>query len=134
VGYRLLADAVAVLHFLFVAFIPLGGLLALRWPRVALVHLVCAVWGALIVFTDVVCPLTPLEKTLRAWGGGAGYDGGFIRHYLVGSVFPGGLSPWAERGFLLAAVLLNVLAYRLVVRRWRRSSRAPGVADPTRTA
>ncbi len=33
--YRLLADAVAILHFLFVVFVVAGGLLALRWPKEA---------------------------------------------------------------------------------------------------
>ncbi len=43
--YRLLADLVVVLHVLFVAFVVLGGLLVLRWPRLAWVHVPAALWG-----------------------------------------------------------------------------------------
>ena len=133
-GYRLLADAVALAHLVFVLFIPLGGLVALRWPRMAGLHLVAALWGAVIVFTDAVCPLTPMEKALRVWGGGDGYEGGFIRHYLVGPLFPDGLPMPAWAGLLAGSLLLNGWAYRKLARRLRtgRSSPAPGAAVPPR--
>ena len=41
-----LADAVVVLHLLFVAFVVAGGALLWRWPRVAWLHLPAALWGA----------------------------------------------------------------------------------------
>ena len=118
-GYRLLADAVALLHLAFVLFIPLGGLAVVRWPRLAWLHLVCAVWGALIVWTDVVCPLTPLEKSLRLRAGVPAYEGGFIRHYLVGPLFKDGLPPALTWTLLAAALLGNGWLYR---RAFRRSS------------
>jgi len=62
--YRFLADLVVTLHLLFVLFVLLGGLLALRWPRVAWLHLPAAVWGALIEFTGGICPLTACTKSL----------------------------------------------------------------------
>jgi len=119
-GYRFLADAVALVHLAFVLFIPLGGLAVLRWPRLAWVHLVSAVWGALILWTDLICPLTPLEKTLRSWGGDVAYEGGFIRHYLVGPVFTHGLPSGVAMSLFAAGLLLNGWAYRQAVRRrWR---------------
>ncbi len=48
--YRLLADLVLILHAGFVAFVMLGALLVLRWPRVAWVHVPVALWGAGIEF------------------------------------------------------------------------------------
>ena len=134
--YRLLADAVALLHVAFVLFVPLGGLLALRWPRLAWLHLPCAAWGAVIAFTDAICPLTPLEKTLRVWGGGNGYEGGFIRHYLVGPVLPGGLPPWASAGLVAAWLLVTGWAYWRLARHLRdgRRTPAPAAEVPPRTA
>ena len=70
--YRALADAVVILHFLFVAFVVLGGFVARRWRRVAWVHLPAAVWGVAIEFGGWVCPLTPLENALRTRAGLAG--------------------------------------------------------------
>ena len=116
--YRIAADMLVVVHTLFVLFVVLGGLLVLRWPRVAWLHLPAAVWGALIEFTGCICPLTPLEKSLRSVGGEAGYAGGFINHYLVPLLYPSGLDRnWQIfLGFLV--VVLNLAIYgRLLLRR-----------------
>src|ERR687889_2933712 len=94
--YRALADAVLVLHLAFVLFVVLGGLLVLRWPRLAWLHLPAAIWGVLIEFAGFVCPLTPLEVGLRRLGGEAGYEGGFIEHYLTGALYPAGLNRGGE--------------------------------------
>ena len=41
-----LADALVVVHLLFVAFVMAGGFLLLRWPGLAGLHLPAALWGA----------------------------------------------------------------------------------------
>ena len=46
--YRILADTTAIAHFAFVLFVALGGLLVLRWRKLAWIHLPAAIWGALI--------------------------------------------------------------------------------------
>jgi hypothetical protein len=116
---RSLADAVVVLHAAFVLFVPLGGLLALRWRKVAWVHLPCAVYGAAIELGGWTCPLTPLENELRRRGGEAGYPGGFIEHYLLPVIYPAPL-PAAAPWVLAATVLLvNVAVYGAVLARRR---------------
>ena len=116
--YRLVADLVVVFHALFVAFVVAGGLLVLRRPRLALLHLPAAVWGALIEFSGWICPLTPLEKSLRAAAGQAGYQGGFIEHYLLPVLYPAGLTRGVQLvlGVLVIAVNLGVYAALL----WRQ--------------
>lgn len=57
----MLADTVVLAHVAFVLFVVLGGLLALRWPRVAWVHIPAAMWGVVVEWADWMCPLTPLE-------------------------------------------------------------------------
>jgi hypothetical protein len=118
VAYRIAADLLVVAHALFVVFVVLGGLLVLRWPRLAWLHLPVAVWGALIEFSGWICPLTPLENRFRRAGGEAGYSGGFIDHYIVPVLYPQGLT----RGWSVvlggAVVLINVAIYtRLLTRR-----------------
>ncbi len=85
---RLLADGIVVLHFLFIAFVVLGGVLALRWPRLAWVHLPAACWGATIELSGWICPLTPIENRFRQAAGEAGYAGSFIGHYLLPVLYP----------------------------------------------
>lgn len=115
--YRALADLVVVLHFGFVLFVVLGGLLALRWPRVAWFHLPAALWGAGIEFFQGFCPLTPLENHLRRLGGEAGYSGGFVEHYVLPVLYPAGLSRGVQLGLGIFVVLLNAIVYTAV---WRR--------------
>lgn len=125
--YRILADLVVGLHALFVAFVVLGGLLALRWPRAAFVHLPAAVWGALIEFQGWICPLTPLEKSLRASAGQSGYPGGFIEHYLLPVLYPEGLTRGVQLTLGVVVIVVNLVVYALVLRRIRShpSPRSP---------
>lgn len=122
--YRLSADLVALLHFAFVLFVVLGGLLVLRDRRLAWLHLPAAIWGALIEFGGWICPLTPLENRLRWRAGEAGYSGGFIEHYLLPVLYPDGLTRPVQVGLGLAVVVINLLVYgSLMARRNRSRSR-----------
>jgi hypothetical protein len=126
VGYRILADLVVGIHALFVAFVVLGGLLALRRPWVAALHLPAATWGALIELRGWICPLTPLEKSLRAAAGVAGYQGGFIEHYLLPVLYPAGLTRDVQLALGAVVIAVNLLVYGLVLRRRVRGrSRRP---------
>jgi hypothetical protein len=86
--YRLLADAVVLVHLGFIAFVAIGGMLAWRWPRLVWLHLPAAGYALAIVTVGFTCPLTPLEKHLRHLAGQAGYPGGFVDHYLTGGRLP----------------------------------------------
>ena len=81
--YRVAADAVLVVHLLFIGFVVGGVFLAWRWPLVIWVQLPAMVYGALIEFVGFTCPLTPLQNYLQHRAGEAGYSGGFISHYLI---------------------------------------------------
>lgn len=116
--FRVLADAVLVLHLAFIAFVVLGGWLVLRWPRLAWLHLPAVAWGVWISVAGRVCPLTPLENRLRALGGEAGYSGGFIEHYLTSLIYPANLTRGFQVALGLFALAVNVVAYGLL---WRRS-------------
>lgn len=126
--YRLLADAVLLLHFGFVAFVAGGALLVLHWPRLAWLHLPALAWGAYAVLSGAICPLTPLENALRVAGGGAGYDAGFIEHYLMPLVYPGFVQGESGRRWQvllgIALVAGNAIVYTLLVLRRRRQNRA----------
>lgn len=117
---RLAADLVLVLHAGFVLFVVLGGLVVLRWPRAAWIHLPAAIWGAVVEFCGWVCPLTPLEKWLRRAAGQAGYEGGFIEHYVTAWLYPEGLARWHQVVLGLLVVLVNLGFYWLAATRWRR--------------
>jgi len=120
--YRWLADAVVVLHGVFVAFVLVGGFLALRWPRLKWVHLPAAVWGVLIEYAGWLCPLTPLENVLRGRAGEAGYTGGFVEHYFLRALYPGHLTGSVRWMLGSIALTVNIAPYALMWRRTRRRS------------
>lgn len=111
--YAVLADVVVGIHLLFVLFVLLGGLLVLRWPRLAYLHIPAAVWGAAIEFGGWVCPLTPLEHWLRRQAGSATYSGGFVEHYILPLLYPSALTRDIQLilGFLVIALNLTIYAY-----------------------
>lgn len=123
--YRFLADLVVGLHFLFVLFVVLGGLLVLRWPRVAYLHVPAAIWGAAIEFAGWICPLTPLENWLRGQAGSAGYSGGFIEHYILPVLYPSALTRDIQLilGFLVVAANLGIYGYVFRTKAGQRDSR-----------
>ena len=118
--YRVLANAVVVFHALFIVFIVFGGFLAWRWRRVALVHVPAAIWGVLIEYRGWICPLTPLESSLRVKAGQSGYSGGFVEHYLLPAIYPSGLTPRIQAGLGTLVLVVNVVAYTIFVRRLMR--------------
>ena len=117
---RLLADAVLLLHGLFIVFVVAGGALVWRWPLAALLHLPAVAWAAWISWAGGVCPLTPLENSLRRAAGQAGYEGGFVAHYLPVLIYPEALTRELEIGVGIFVTLLNVGVYALLLRRRRR--------------
>jgi hypothetical protein len=115
--YRALADVVLVLHFCFLLFVVAGGLLALRWRRLAYAHIPVAIYGAVVEFVGFICPLTPLENSLRERGGQAGYDGGFIDHYITAAMYPAGLTREIQVALGVAVLALNLAVYAIYFRR-----------------
>ncbi|QIS12056.1 DUF2784 domain-containing protein [Nocardia arthritidis] len=117
--FRLLADAVAAVHFAFVAYVVVGGFVAWRWPRTIWLHLLAFGWGFSTVLFGLECPLTYLESWARRRAGEAGLPpSGFIAHYITGVLYP-------ERALGLIRVLVAlVVAASWVGYLWLRHRRA----------
>lgn len=121
--YRLLADGVVAVHFMFVIFVVAGGLIVYYRPRVIWVHLPCAFWGALVEFAGWICPLTPLENYLRHKSLAGVYYDGFITHYMLSLLYPEALTRQIQvlLGFLVVGI--NLLLYGYVVKRLRQKKK-----------
>ena len=107
---------------MFVLFVVLGGLVVLRWPRLAYLHLPAATWGVVIEFAGWVCPLTPLEQSLRLKAGEQGYSGSFIEHYLLPLLYPSALTRTIQVALGIIVIAVNLGIYGYLLRR-RRSLR-----------
>jgi hypothetical protein len=119
-----LAALVVFAHLAFVVFATLGGVLALRWPRVTWVHLPAAAWAAYVEFSGDVCPLTPLENALRRRAGLEDYSGDFVANYIFPVLYPAGLTREAQLVIGAGVVAINVVAYGFVLRA-RRTKKKP---------
>lgn len=115
--HRVLADALVVIHFAFIAFVIGGGLLV-RWKRwLALLHLPAVAWAAWIELSGAICPLTPWEQAALVRAGEAGYRGGFIEHYLAPIIYPAGLTPSLQLALGAFVLVVNAAVYGLM---WHR--------------
>lgn len=120
--HRVAADATLLVHLAFILFVAGGALLAMRLRWMPLIHLPAALWGVFIEISGRDCPLTHLENYFRVRAGQAGFAARFIEHYLLGVIYPDGLTREAQ--YLLAAVvlLLNIGIYGWLIHRrtWQR--------------
>jgi hypothetical protein len=116
--YSWLADLILCMHAGFVLFVICGGLLVLRWRRIAWLHLPAAVWGATVEFTGWVCPLTPLENWLREQAGEPGYRSDFVAYYLLPILYPDNLTRDVQLMLGTVVLAINVSVYGWL---WHRS-------------
>jgi hypothetical protein len=126
--FHLAADLLLAVHLAFVAFVLFGALLVLRWPRLLWLHVAAVLWGVLVEFTGAICPLTPLEVTLRQMGADLGYQGDFIGHYLTTMLYPAGLTRELQIGLGFVALVPNAVVYGYLVMLKKRIAQQRGVS------
>ncbi|QAU24695.1 DUF2784 domain-containing protein [Dyella sp. M7H15-1] len=112
----IVVDVVLTLHLGFILFCTLGALLALKWRWIPWFQLPAAAWGFYVELSGRICPLTSIENHFREQAGWTAYQGDFIRHYLLTTIYPNGLT--REIQYFLAAfvLLLNVSVYAWLIR------------------
>jgi len=121
---RALADLVVGVHVAFVLFVVFGGLLVIRRPRIAWLHLPAVAWGAWVELAGLICPLTPLENYLRAQGGGGVYEESFVERYLLPVLYPATLTRELQMALAAAVLAINAAVYgRIIVMRRRGNVR-----------
>ena len=90
--YMLMADAILLVHVMFVSFIIVGLVLILigkifawRWvknPWFRITHLASICLVVVQSWLGVLCPLTTWEMALRSQAGDVVYAGSFLSHWL----------------------------------------------------
>lgn len=123
---------VAAAHFAFLIYLPSGGFLALGlraagrrgWRWALGVHVLVAAWALASVTLRLWCPLTELEQWARRHAGMAPLDpAGFIRHHIVGVLYPADAA-----GYVQAAALTAVAVSWLLLALTRGRRPEPGSA------
>ena len=123
--YSLLADAILVIHFLFVVFVVFGLALILiglraRWSWIhnrifRIAHLAAIGIVVLQAWLGQLCPLTIWENNLRRLAGQSAYEETFVEHWLHQVLFYQ-VEPWVfamiYTGFGVLVVLVWFLGRR----------------------
>ena len=128
-----LADLVVVLHAAFVVFVAVGGLLVLKAPRLAWLHLPAVAWGVGIEWSGSICPLTPIEVWLRQQAGEVGYQGDFVDQYVMSWLYPDGLTRELQIGLGVSVLMLNLIVYGYAIRARRFRVRRSRLQRPDAT-
>ncbi len=122
-GYRLAADSMIVAHFAYIVFVVVGGLIAFRARWVLWLHVPAVAWAIYVQYLGRLCPLTAWENRFRDLAGDAGYQGGFIEHYLIPIVYPPGISMEWHLVLGTAVVLINGAVYAGLIAQARNTRR-----------
>lgn len=95
--FLMAADAVLLLHVIFVAFVVIGLLFifagkARAWywvcnPWFRLTHLIAIAVVVVQSWFGLICPLTSIEMALRSRAGDTVYSGSFISHWLANFLY-----------------------------------------------
>jgi len=86
--YKILADSVVLIHFLWIIFLFFGALWGVKNRIVKIFHIVGLAFAFLIQIVDWYCPLTHLEVWLRSKHDSAlAYTGSFVIHYVERIVY-----------------------------------------------
>jgi hypothetical protein len=120
------ASAVAAVHALAVVLMLTGALLALRWPRLVLLHAPVAAAILAVNVAGAPCPLTEWELALRERAGADAYAGGFLGHYAFAPLGLEVTSPGVQAGIHTAALLPNAVGYGLLAARAVQRRRPAG--------
>jgi hypothetical protein len=112
--YRLAADGVVLVHFLWIVFLIIGAFIGKKYRTVKIFHITGLCFAVIMQIFGWYCPLTYLEIWLRQkHDPSLSYSGSFIIHYIEKIVYIE-LSPWII--FILTLILVSISAYLYFVR------------------
>jgi hypothetical protein len=120
--FAILAGLLVAAHLAFVIFAVAGGVLVLRWRRVAWLHVPAVVWAAYIEVSGGICPLTPVENQWRARAGLDPYSGDFIARYVFPALYPEGLTFEIQLALGILVLVVNAAVYAVLLGMRRRQA------------
>ena len=113
----LLLDSVILLHAAWVFFLAVGFVFALRYSKIALIHVGGLLLSFFLNLMGWYCPLTYLEKLLHALEeADAGYTSSFMKQYVYRFLYPD-LPELSIRIGEMIFVGLNLFGYTYIARK-----------------
>lgn len=109
--YKILADLVVIIHFLWIVFLLTGALWGRKNRFIKIFHICGLIFALLIQSLDWYCPLTHLETWLRTKHDPAmSYEGSFIVYYLEKLIYIN-IPSWIIFILTILLAILNFIIY-----------------------
>jgi hypothetical protein len=115
--YEFLATLTLIVHFLFLLFVILGGLLFFIKPWILYFHIPAFFYGVYVELTQSICPLTYLENYLLTKANLATYTTTFIQNYLYAIIYPMNLTKEIQISLAIALIIINGIIYGFIIRK-----------------
>ena len=112
--YEIAANLILLVHFIFIIFVVLGGLLFFASSKIIFIHIPALVWGIYIELTSSICPLTYLENWFLHKVNLTTYPEGFIQNYLVPIVYPVNLTKDLQIFLGIGLIVINIIIYAFI--------------------
>jgi len=110
-SYKILADIVVIIHFLWILFLVSGAFPGVKNKAIKIFHISGLVFAFVIQIFGWYCPLTHLEVWLRAkHDPSLAYAGSFIIHYMEGFIYLE-IPAWLVFSLTLLLIGFNVWFY-----------------------
>jgi len=115
--YEFLATFTLIIHFLFIVYVILGGLLFFIKPWTLYFHIPAFLYGVYVEFTQSICPLTYLENYFLTKANLASYSTSFIQNYLYAIIYPINLTKELQIILGITLIIINVIIYGFIIKR-----------------
>ena len=117
--YKIIADIIVVLHFVWIIFMLLGFFLTIcgffrekffDWWLFRTLHLLGILFVGILTILRRFCPLTVLENLSRArYSPESTYPGSFIVHYIEKLVYPDIIQTLLRLGTVVVAIFILIV-------------------------
>jgi len=115
--YEFLATFTLIIHFLFIVYVILGGLLFFIKPWTIYFHIPAFLYGVYVEFTQSICPLTYLENFFLSKAILTTYSISFIQKYLYAIIYPINLTTKFQIILGTTLIVINAIIYWFIIKR-----------------
>jgi hypothetical protein len=115
--YEFLATLTLIVHFLFLLFVILGGLLFFIKPWILYFHIPAFFYGVYVELTQSICPLTYLENYFLTKANLVSYSTSFIQNYLYAIIYPINLTKEIQISLAITLLIINGIIYGFIIKR-----------------
>jgi hypothetical protein len=115
--YEFLATLTLIVHFLFLLFVILGGLLFFIKPWILFFHIPAFLYGVYVELTQSICPLTYLENYFLTKANLVSYSTSFIQNYLYAIIYPINLTKEIQISLAITLLIINGIIYGFIIKR-----------------